>query len=187
MSETSAWRVMSAIGAPMATFLPSRSTVTRSAMAKTSSSLWLTKTIATPSSRSFARSLKRAAVSCSVIEAVGSSSSRILASLRQRLGDLDDLHLRDRQAAHFGARVDAGVEQIEIAARLPLDRAVVDEAVPGRQPLEQDVLADAEARDEIALLMDGADALAERIARRGEFEPPGRREERGRNRADRGR
>jgi hypothetical protein len=52
--------------------------VTRSAIANTSSSLWLTNTIATPSSRSFLRTLKSAAVSCSVIDAVGSSSSRIL-------------------------------------------------------------------------------------------------------------
>ena len=90
----------------------------------------------------------------------------------QRLGDLDDLHLRDRQAAHFGARVDAGVEQIEIAARLPLDGAIVDEAVPGRQALEQDVFPDAEARDEISLLMNRRDALAQRIARRAEWNRP---------------
>ena len=87
----------------------------------------------------------------------------------QRLGDLDDLHLRHRQAAHFGARVDAGVEQIEIAARLPLDGAIVDKAVPGRQSLEQNVFPDAEARDEISLLMNRGDALAERIARRAEL------------------
>ena len=45
---------------------------------------------------------------------------------RQRLGDLDDLHLRDRQGAHLGARVDAAVEQVEIAPRLAVDLGVVD-------------------------------------------------------------
>ena len=112
----------SAIGSPSPAFLPSRSTVTRSAIASTSSSLWLTKTMATPSSRSLRSSANSAAVSCSVIEAVGSSRSRHLRFERQRLGDLDDLHLRDRQRAHLGPGVDVAVEQVEPAPRLAVDR-----------------------------------------------------------------
>ena len=182
MSETSVWRVISAIGAPLATFLPSRRTVMRSAMAKTSSSLWLTKTIATPSSRSFLSSFEEGGGLV-----LGDRRGRFveqqdLGLERQRLGDLDDLHLRDRQAAHFGARVDAGIEQIEIAARLPLDGAIVDEAIPGRQALEQNIFPDAEARDQISLLMNRRDALAQRIARRAELRPGGRSGGRGRNR-----
>ena len=82
-----------------AAFLPSRSTVTRSAMAKTSSSLWLTKSdgdavVAEPAEQSEQR---RGLV-------LGDRGGRLveeqdLGFERQRLGDLDDLHLRHRQRA----------------------------------------------------------------------------------------
>ena len=50
-----------------------------------------------------------------------------------------------------------------------LDGAIVHEPILGRQPLEQNVLPDAEARNEISLLMNRRDALAERVARRVEL------------------
>src|SRR5262249_23173124 len=50
------------------------------------------------------------------------------------------------------------------------DRGAVDEAVPRRRPLEEDVLADREARDEVALLVDGADPGGKGIARREELD-----------------
>ena len=39
---------------------------------------------------------------------------------RERLGDLDDLHLRDRERRHLGPRIDGAVEQVEECARLPM-------------------------------------------------------------------
>ena len=60
---------------------------------------------------------------------------------RERLGDLDELHLRDRERRHLGARVDGAVEQVEICARLPVHLGVIDHRVSGRQVLKQNVLA----------------------------------------------
>ena len=94
---------------------------------------------------------------------------------RERLGDLDDLHLRYRERRHLGPRIDGAVEQVEDCARLPVHLRIVDHAVSGRQVLEQDVLADRKARDEIALLMDGADRGGERVARAKRIPPAGRR------------
>ena len=88
---------------------------------------------------------------------------------RERLGDLDDLHLRDRERRHLRPRFDAAIELVEHRARLPMHLRVVDHAVPGRQMLEQDVFAHRKARDEVALLMDGADRGGERVAGRAEF------------------
>ena len=70
--------------------------------------------------------------------------------------------------AHFGARIDAAVEQAEIAARLTLDGAVIDEAVPGRQALQQDIFPNGEARNEISFLVNRRDAGGERVAWRAE-------------------
>ena len=61
-------------------FLPRRSTVTRSAISSTSSSLWLMKTIETPSSFSARSTWNSSCVSCAVSTAVGSSRIRMRAS-----------------------------------------------------------------------------------------------------------
>ena len=45
---------------------------------------------------------------------------------------------------------------------------IVDQAAARRQTLDHDVLADREARDKVALLMHGADAGGDRVARRSE-------------------
>ena len=55
------------------TFLPRRSTVTRSAISSTSRSLWEMKMTDTPSAVSARRTLNSSAVSCAVSTAVGSS------------------------------------------------------------------------------------------------------------------
>ena len=59
--------------------LPRRSTVTRSAISSTSPSLWLMKTIATPSAWSVLSTLNSSPASCAVSTAVGSSSTRMRA------------------------------------------------------------------------------------------------------------
>ena len=68
------------------------------------------KTIATPSALSRRRTANSAAASWSVIEAVGSSSNSTCAFERERLGDFDELHLRDGQRTHFRAYVDPRIE-----------------------------------------------------------------------------
>ena len=74
------------------------------------------------------------------------------------------LSSRDRRA-----RIEIELEHVQPAARLGVDGGVVDAAAPAAaEPLEQNVLADREARDEVALLMHHADAGGDRIARPGE-------------------
>ena len=62
------------------TTLPRRMTVIRSAIARTSRSLWVMKTIAVPSSRSCCMIAMSSSVSCGVSTAVGSSNTSTFAS-----------------------------------------------------------------------------------------------------------
>src|SRR5690606_31252760 len=57
-------------------------------------------------------------------------------------------------------------EKIEIAARLRVDARAIDQAVTRRRPLEKNVLADRKTGDEVALLVNRADAGGDCIARR---------------------
>ena len=88
---------------------------------------------------------------------------------RERLGDFDNLHLRDRERSHLGLRIDGAIKQVEDRAGLPVHLGVVDHCSSCWQVLEQDVLAHREARDEIALLVDSADRGQKRVTRRSEF------------------
>jgi hypothetical protein len=88
---------------------------------------------------------------------------------RERFGDLDNLHLRDRERHRLGPRVDGAIEEVEEAARLPVHFPIVDHAASSRQAFNQDVLADREARDEIAILMHRANPGGERFTWGGEF------------------
>ena len=63
----------------VSTFLPRRSTLTRSAMSSTSPSLWEMKTIDFPSAVSVRRIRNSSCVSCAVSTAVGSSRIRMSA------------------------------------------------------------------------------------------------------------
>ena len=67
-------------GSACPTILPRRMTVMRSAMARTSRSLWVMKTIALPSSRSACMTAMSSSISCGVNTAVGSSKMRYFAS-----------------------------------------------------------------------------------------------------------
>ena len=69
------------MGLAWPTTLPRRITVIVSAMARTSRSLWVMKTIALPSSRSERITSISSSISCGVSTAVGSSKIRYLASL----------------------------------------------------------------------------------------------------------
>ena len=69
------------VGLAWPTTLPRRITVIVSAMARTSRSLWVMKTIALPSSRSDRTTAISSSISCGVSTAVGSSKIRYFASL----------------------------------------------------------------------------------------------------------
>ena len=100
-----------------------------------------------------------------MIEAVGSSSSKIFASSESALAISTICICATESVRHLGPRIDGAVEQIEDRAGLPVHLGVVDHCSSGWQVLEQDVLAHREARDEIALLVDGADRGEKRVAR----------------------
>ena len=71
--------VAPAAGSPAAVTLPRRMTVTRSAMASTSASLWLMKTMERPLAVIVRSVLKSSSTSCGASTAVGSSMIRTLA------------------------------------------------------------------------------------------------------------
>ena len=85
---------------------------------------------------------------------------------RKRLGDLDELHFRDVELRDRRARVEIELENLQPAARLGMDGVVIDRAQEAAaEAFEQYVFAHGEARNEIALLMDDADAGSDRITR----------------------
>src|SRR3984957_10991242 len=85
---------------------------------------------------------------------------------RKRLGDLDELHFRDVELRDRGARVEIELENLQPAARLGMHGVVIDRAQESAiEAFEQYVFAHREARNEIALLMDDADAGGDRIPR----------------------
>src|SRR3984957_20683572 len=85
---------------------------------------------------------------------------------RKRLGDLDKVHLRDVELQDRRARVEIELENLQPAARLGMDGVVIDRAHgSAAQAFEQYVFAHREARNEIALLMDDADAGGDRVTR----------------------
>ena len=86
----------------------------------------------------------------------------------QGLGDLHHLPLRDAQVIHAQVRVDALEAQLlQARAGLPVRRRPVHDARAsvGSSPEEQ-VLGDAQLRDQAELLVDGADALVAGVVRR---------------------
>ncbi len=98
-------------GMRVPTTLPRRMTVMRSAISRTSYSLWLMKMIDVPSSFvSWRRTAKISRVSCGVRTAVGSSRTRIRALAIERLEDLDALLPADRQRADLGVGIDLEAE-----------------------------------------------------------------------------
>ena len=89
--------------------------------------------------------------------------------------DLDQLGLRRGQVAHRRPRVDVEVEHLEAAPGLAPHRRPVDPAQAPRHPGQRDVLADAELADDVALLVDDADAGGHGLERVRERHRPRRR------------
>ena len=145
------------------TTAPRRSTVMRSAIASTSSSLWLMKTIVLPSSRSSAGSrtapgLRRCQHRRRLIE------DQDVDPAVEGLEDLHALLLTDGEILDGGRGVDleaVGVGQLVTccSARLGMqDRAAL--------VAEDDVLGDREGVHQHEVLVDHADAERDRVARR---------------------
>ena len=82
---SSASSASESVGFAVPTTLPCRITVILSAIARTSRSLWVMKTIALPSSRSDRITAISSSISCGVSTAVGSSKIRYFASLARAL------------------------------------------------------------------------------------------------------
>jgi hypothetical protein len=89
---------------------------------------------------------------------------------RDRLGDLDQLLLANRQVFDERLGIDPGIEPVEEPGG-PLDlRAMIDAAnAPGQLPRREDVLGNREIAEQIELLEDHADAVALRVGRRMEL------------------
>ena len=85
---------------------PARMTVIRSAIARTSPSLWLMKTTLRPAATIARRVTNSSSASCGASTAVGSSMMRIARPAVEHLEDLDPLLLADGQLPDPGARID---------------------------------------------------------------------------------
>jgi hypothetical protein len=84
----------------------------------------------------------------------------------ERLGDLDELDLRRGERGDRPVGVEVEVEQVEAAPGLGAEAAPVDDPSARRHRLQHDVLPDGERGDDVALLVDDADAdLAGRVRR----------------------
>ena len=117
MRRTISSVVMSAVRASCTT-APSRMTVTVSQIVKTSSSRCEMNSTAAPASRSVRTTENSRSTSGPESAAVGSSMISIARVEAQRLGDLDDLLVGDREAAHRALGVEADAEPVEQALDL---------------------------------------------------------------------
>ena len=135
------------------TSLPRRRTLTRSLMARTSASLWLMKTTASPSATSERRVANRASTSSRDEHRGRLVEDQDPAVARERLEDLDALLLPDRQVLHArrsdppGSRIgsDASAARRPAAARSsrrPLDRPSTRFSATRHRPHQREVLGD---------------------------------------------
>ena len=148
------------------TTLPRRMTVIRSAISRTSYSLWLMKTMLWPSSARRRRTAKISSVSWGVRTAVGSSRTRTRALPVEGLEDLDPLLPADRQLADLDVRVDLEPEPLAELDDPPARLLPVEEDRVGHRLLaEEDVLGDGQDRDQHEVLVDHVDPAADRVRR----------------------
>ena len=90
---------------------------------------------------------------------------------RQRLADLDDLLLGNRQAAGYAVGVDRHAQPLEQRSRLALHRAVVDPPATAQGLAgNEDVLGNRDVREEGGLLEDDRDPGVARGRRPGQDE-----------------
>ena len=85
--------------------------------------------------------------------------------LRNRLGDLDDLLVAQRQRAHQNARIDGLLQAGHEVAGLALLRVAVEDAVSRPLAPQKDVVGHAEVGEQIQFLVDHGNAAGRRIAR----------------------
>ena len=102
---------------------PSRRTVTASQISSTSSSLWLTKTMRDALVAQLAQEAEQRLGLVRRQRGGGLVEQQHARAQRQRLGDLDELHLGDAEPRDRRARVEVEVEQLEPAPRLGMDAA----------------------------------------------------------------
>ena len=89
----------------------------------------------------------------------------------QRLGDLDQLHLRDGEAVHAPRRGDREAEIVENRLRRGIHLAEVDPAEAARRlAAEKDVLGDRHLRDRAQFLLDDGDARRQRLGGTAELD-----------------
>ena len=87
-----------------------------------------------------------------------------LGVVAQRLGDLDQLHLRDGETVHAPGGGDREAEIVEDRLRRGVHLAEVDSAEPARRlAAEEDVLGDRHLRDRAQFLLDDGDARGQRL------------------------
>ena len=87
---------------------------------------------------------------------------------RQRLGDLDQLLLGDRQRFHQRLGMDPGADTLEQLARALLHNGAVEQAAAARLKAEEDVVGDAALRQQAELLVEDADPGPARLDRMSE-------------------
>ena len=114
---------------------------------------------AAPRSRSVRTTPNSRSTSCPESAAVGSSMISTRASKRQRLGDLDDLLVGDREAAHRLLGVELDAEAVHQVLHRAVQRAAVDAAQRAeRVAAHHHVLRDGQVGEERRLLVDHRDA-----------------------------
>ena len=144
--------------ASVRTWRPSRITVTRWQSAKISSSRWETKSTASPCARRVSTMPNSRSTSVLVSAAVGSSITITPRVRRQRLRDLDELLVGDREAARQPVGVEPDAELLEDGGRLAAHPPAVDAAEPlERLHADEDVLGDGQVGEERRLLEDDRD------------------------------
>ena len=159
-----------------ATLWPRRRTTMRSATPKTSGMRWLISTTAMPCSRNRRRRSSTSATCRTLIAAVGSSISTILARDKVRACDGDGLALAAGHHAHLLGRERLGFQLGKQLARTLVHGAVVEDAERAEAPhllaRQEDVGRCRQVVAKGEVLIDDLDAGSARIDRLVEMDRP---------------
>ena len=163
--------VAPAAGSDAAVTFPRRMTVIRSAIARTSPSLWLMNTTLRPAAVIDRSVRNRSSISCGRQDRRRLVHDQDPGAAVQDLEDLDPLSLADGQLPDPRPRVDAQAVRLGKPADL---RVVAAEIEPEAGPIEadDDVLGDGHRRDQREVLMDHPEAGRDRIPRGAERHRP---------------
>ena len=163
ISASFAFDVSAGVVSP--TTAPRRSTVMRSAICRTSSSLWLMNTIVLPASRSLRRLSNRSCVSIGREDRRRLVQDQDLDAAVERLQDLDALLLADGELLDHGVRAARGTRRCP-RAPAPGARHRRVSRIASTLVAQDDVLGDGERVHQHEVLVDHADAQGDRVARR---------------------